>query len=116
MCETCTTEFEDLTEDQVTELADAMSVLFVGLPLVTNAPLVMGPEYYLEVTRHLIECGVRWCPDRSVKTYRPPTHDDPGGWQPIEGVAIEDPQDRIKRLAREQQDEYEAELRRRGLL
>lgn len=116
MCETCTTDYADLSEEQIAELADAMSTLFVGLPLVTNAPLVMGPEYYLEVTRHLIECGVRWCPDRSVKTYRPPTQEDPGGWQPIAGVDIEDQQERIQRLAREQHEAYEAELKRRGLL
>ncbi|SDT84932.1 phage gene 29 protein family protein [Gordonia westfalica] len=44
--------------------------LFIGLPGVVGAPLVMGPDYWVDVARHLVECGVRLVAD-SIKHYEP---------------------------------------------
>lgn len=118
MCDACK-PYADLTEDQIRDQIDRISTTFVGLPMVTGAPLVMGTEYYLEVARHQVELGIRIC-QPPIKTYRAGTGVDArsaaGEWVYNDDVTdVEDPRERIQRLAREQHEEYLAEVaRRRG--
>lgn len=116
MCDACV-PYKDLTEDQLNDQIDRISATFVGLPLVVGAPMVMGPEYWLEVARHQVEVGIRICCE-PIKDYRPGASIDKdsaaGLWVYRDGVeGVEDPRDRIKRLAREQHEEYLAEVERR---
>lgn len=105
--------FGELSEAQLDEMIDRMSALFVGLPMVTGAPMIMPAEYYLEVSRHLIELGARIVAE-PIKTYEAPTDlRSAGKWTYVDGVEVETPQDRIKRQARAERAEYLAEVKRR---
>lgn len=103
---------EDLgfVKDQVGKLI----ATFIGLPGVTSAPLVMGPDYYFDVSCHQFELGAR-VPAEPIKEYKPPT--DAGGtgkWVYLnEDTAPEDPQERYKRLAQAQQELYLAGVEQR---
>lgn len=119
MCTACV-PYTDLTVEQLDDQIDRLSATFVGLPMVTGAPMVMGTEYYVEVARHQVELGVRVCADiPPIKQYVAGTSVDAqsaaGTWRYDAEVAemVEDPRDRIERLAREQRDEYLAEIRKR---
>lgn len=118
MCQVCR-PFSELTAEEVSGQVEALSVTFVGLPMVVGAPLVMGAEYWREVARHQLECGVRACADiPAIKTYRVATSMDTqevaGRWvYDTEHQDVETPQERIRRMAREQQEAYEAEVARR---
>ncbi|UQE73833.1 DUF2744 domain-containing protein [Gordonia sp. PP30] len=115
MCDLCTTPFDALTDDELDQMIQGLSVTFVALPMVVGAPLIMDPGYYLEVARHQIEAGVRICPDLAIKHYRPPADDRPlGTWIYDDAhTETETPAERIRRAVREQREAYAAEVARR---
>lgn len=100
----------DFVKEQVTKIV----ATFIGLPGVTSAPLVMGPDYYFDVACHQFELGARVTAD-PIKTYEVPT--DVGGtgkWVYLADVTEpEDPQERYRRLAQAQQEMYEAAVAER---
>lgn len=117
MCESCK-PYGDMTAEEVEAEVQKLSGQFVGLPGVVGAPLIMGPDYYVEIARHLVECGVRLC-QAPIKTYEAPKdlRAKTGGWTYLGEFAadVEDPQDRIKRMAKAEYQAFldEVEKRRR---
>lgn len=116
MCELCSKSWDDMTVAERDQQIDLLSATFVSLPLVVGAPLILGAEHWLEVARHQVECGVRICPDKPIKRYEPPTDIEAttGGWIYDEAHSnTETARERIVRMAREQREDFEAEVERR---
>lgn len=107
-------EYADLSDEQKEAQILALAAMFVALPGVTGAPLVMGADYYREVAIHMLEGGARVVAE-PIKRYVPPEDlRSAGKWVYNDAAtAPEDPRERYKRLAREQQADYMAELGRR---
>lgn len=107
MCE-CK-QWVDMTEDERDAEIEKVSALFVGLPGVVGAPLVMGPDYWVEIARHLVETGVRVCAD-SIKHYVPGDSLDKskaaGEWVYDVDDVPETYEERAKRLAVEQREQF----------
>ncbi|MFT4125069.1 MAG: DUF2744 domain-containing protein [Gordonia sp. (in: high G+C Gram-positive bacteria)] len=117
-------QWSEMTEEEREAAADEVSALFVGLPGVVGAPMISGPDYWMEVARHLVECGVRLCAD-PIKHYVPGDSLDKsraaGKWvYDVGGDDVpESFEERAKRMAVERREEYLAEVARRraaGLL
>ena len=107
-------EYADLSEEQKEAQILALVAMFVGLPGVTGAPLIMGPNYYREIAIHMLEAGARVIAE-PIKRYEGPqdlrsagmwVYNDPE-------TAPEDPHERFKRLAEEENAAYLAEVERR---
>lgn len=107
-------EYEDMTEEQREEQVQALLATFIALPGVVGAPLVMGPDYYREIAIHQVEAGVR-VPAKPIKHYVPPTSlRSAGTWvYDNPATAPEDPHERFKRMAEEENAAYLAEVARR---
>ena len=93
--------------------AQAISALFIGLPGVVGAPLVMGPDYWLDVARHLVEGGARLVAD-PIKHYEPgdslEASKAAGKWIYDSHAPDETYEQRIARLASEEHDAYLAKI------
>lgn len=113
MCDVCTKPFDQLSTDQLDDQVQKLSATFVALPMVVGAPLLMEPEYYLEVARHQIECGVRICPDAAIKQFRVADGAEHPSWVYDETHAdTETPAERVARAVREQREAYQAKVDR----
>ncbi|WP_037084585.1 DUF2744 domain-containing protein [Prescottella equi] len=89
---------------------EAFLWMFVGLPGVNGASMIMGPDYYRQISKQLWELGAR-------PSAEPIKHLEYGRWVYDNPEDEPEPvQDLYARLAARQQDEYEAKLRDRGLL
>ncbi|WP_139179933.1 phage gene 29 protein family protein [Gordonia westfalica] len=88
-------QWADMSDEEREAEAQAVSVLFIGLPGVVGAPLVMGPDYWVDVARHLVECGVRLVAD-SIKHYEPGT-----AWRRrrLRGSGVTTRMSRMKRMS-----------------
>lgn len=116
MCQLCSKPFDALSDDELGEQVQALSATFVGLPMVVGAPMLLSPDYYLEVARHQVECGVRICTDRAIKSYVVPTDVEArtGGWKyDAAHSQTETPAERVARAVKEQREAYLAEVARR---
>ncbi|WP_341258204.1 phage gene 29 protein family protein [Gordonia malaquae] len=58
-----------MNEAERARAADELTALFVGLPGVVGAPMVMGEGYWRDVAEHLLELGVRIVAD-PIKHYQ----------------------------------------------
>lgn len=121
MCDCCV-PYKDLTDEQKAEQREALATTFTGLPTVIGAPLILADEVWAEVADHQLELGVRSCKDiPPIKDWTAPTSEDvldktraAGTWRYRPGYRdVETPRERIIRKAREQREEYEAEVARR---
>lgn len=106
-------QWADMSDEEREAEAQAVSVLFIGLPGVVGAPLVMGPDYWVDVARHLVECGVRLVAD-SIKHYEAGESLDAqkaaGKWIYDSHEPDETYEQRIARLADEEHQAYMAKL------
>ncbi len=90
-------QWADMSDEEREAEAQAVSVLFIGLPGVVGAPpLVMGPDYWVDVARHLVECGVRLVAD-SIKHYEP--GGQLGGVEGCGGSGVTTRMSRMKRMS-----------------
>lgn len=107
-------EYVDLSEEQKEAQILALTAMFVALPGVVGAPLVMGPNYYREIAIHMLEAGARVVAE-PIKTYTPPEDLRSAGMWVYSNPddAPEDPLERFKRLAEEENAAYLAEVERR---
>lgn len=108
MCESCK-PFDDLTEDELNDQIERLTLTFVGLPMVTGAPLIVGAEHWREVARHQIELGVRICA-KPIKDYVAPEPGElrsAGKWVYDEQHrGIETAEERVREAARKEWDAY----------
>lgn len=106
-------QWADMSDEEREAEAQAISALFIGLPGVVGAPLVMGPDYWLDVARHLIEAGVRLVAD-PIKHYEPADSLEAskaaGKWIYDSHAPDETYEQRIARLASEEHDAYLAKI------
>ena len=107
-------QWADMSDEEREAEAQAISALFVGLPGVVGAPLIVGPEYWLDVVRHLVEGGVRLVAD-SIKHYEPGESLDAsqaaGKWiYDTDDAPTETYEERIARLAEEEHQAYLAKI------
>lgn len=106
-------QWVDMTEDERDAEIERVSTLFVGLPGVVGAPLLMGPDYWVEVARHLVEVGARLCAD-PIKHYVPGDSLDKskaaGEWIYDVDDVPETLEERAKRLAVEQRETFLARV------
>ncbi|SDT84182.1 phage gene 29 protein family protein [Gordonia westfalica] len=106
-------QWADMSDEEREAEAQAVSVLFIGLPGVVGAPLVMGPDYWVDVARHLVECGVRLVAD-SIKHYEPgdslEASKAAGKWCYDSHEPDETYEQRIARLADEEHQNYLAKV------
>lgn len=106
-------QWADMSDEEREAEAQAVSVLFIGLPGVVGAPLVMGPDYWVDVARHLVECGVRLVAD-SIKHYEPGDSLEAakaaGKWCYDSHEPDETYEQRIARLADEEHQAYLAKI------
>lgn len=102
-------QWSEMAEDERDAEIDRMSALFVGLPGVVGAPMLTGPDYWVEVARHLVEAGVRLCAD-PIKHYVAGDSLDKskaaGEWVYDIDDVPESFEERAKRLAVEQREQY----------
>ena len=106
-------QWADMSDEEREAEAQAISALFIGLPGVVGAPLVMGPDYWLDVARHLIEGGARLVAD-PIKHYEPGDSLEAsraaGKWIYDSHAPDETYEQRIARLAKEEHDAYMAKI------
>ena len=106
-------QWADMSDEEREAEAQAISALFIGLPGVVGAPLVMGPDYWLDVARHLIEGGARLVAD-PIKHYEPADSLEAskaaGKWVYDSHAPDETYEQRIARLASEEHDAYLAKI------
>ncbi|OCH80314.1 DUF2744 domain-containing protein [Gordonia sp. UCD-TK1] len=106
-------QWAEMSDEEREAEAQAVSALFIGLPGVVGAPLILGPEYWLDVARHLVEGGVRLVAD-SIKHYEPGESLDAqkaaGKWVYDSHEPDETYEQRIARLADEEHQAYMAKL------
>ncbi|UVT24982.1 DUF2744 domain-containing protein [Rhodococcus pyridinivorans] len=89
---------------------EAFLWMFVGLPGVNGASMIMGPDYYRQVSKQLWELGAR-------PVEEPIKHLERGRWVYENPDDEPEPvQEMYARLAAVQRAQYEAKLRERGLL
>lgn len=102
-------QWSDMTEDERDAEIERVSALFVCLPGVVGAPLITGPDYWVEIARHLVETGVRLCAD-PIKHYVPgeslAKSKAAGEWRYDIDDVPETFEERAKRLAVEQREQY----------
>lgn len=104
------------TVEYLREQVAKLVATFVGLPGVTGAPMLMGPDYYTEVAIHQVECGAR-VPADPIKRYEAPTDLSPAGaagkWVYLDDEnAPSSPRERYARQRAAELAEYRAELAR----
>ena len=106
-------QWADMSDEEREYEAQAISALFIGLPGVVGAPLVMGPDYWLDVARHLVEGGARLVAD-PIKHYEPgdslEASKAAGKWIYDSHAPDETYEQRIARLASEEHDAYLAKI------
>ncbi|GAA4758799.1 phage gene 29 protein family protein [Gordonia alkaliphila] len=121
MCDACV-PYSDLTDEQREQQTAALAATFVGLPTVIGAPLILADEVWREVAVHQLELGARICGDiPAIKTYTAPTPAEAlevqsaaGHWTyDADHTDVETPRERVLRKAREEREEYLAEVQRR---
>ena len=89
---------------------EAFLWMFVGLPGVNGASMIMGPDYYRQVSRQIWELGGR-------PVEEPIKHLERGRWVYENPDDEPEPvQEMYARLAAVQRAQYEAKLRERGML
>ena len=97
--------WSEMTGEERQIEANAIAKLFVGLPGVVGAPLVMGPGYWEDIAMHLVECGVRVVAG-SIKHYEVAVSldkaDAAGRWVYDTDAPEESHQEKLQRLAKEQ--------------
>lgn len=102
------------TEERATEI-ETVAAMFVGLPGVVGAPLILGPGYWSEIARHLVECGVRVVAG-SIKHYEPGDSPDvdkaAGKWVYDTDEPEESFEDMIARKVVEEREDYLAKVER----
>ncbi|MGC5249476.1 phage gene 29 protein family protein [Gordonia sp. DT219] len=102
-----------MTEDERDAEIEKVSALFVALPGVVGAPLLTGPDYWVEVARHLVETGVRLCAD-PIKHYVAgdslAKSKAAGEWVYSVDDVPETFEQRAQRMAKEQREKYLAAL------
>ncbi|QPX61723.1 hypothetical protein SEA_BUNKER_20 [Gordonia phage Bunker] len=106
-----------VTGETVEYLAEQVALLvatFVGLPGVTGAPMIMGPDYYTEVAIHQLELGVR-VPAEPIKKFIPPEGlRGSGSYEYLDSAtAPTTPQERYARMRAAEFREFKAEVQRR---
>lgn len=94
----------------LTNPEEAFLWMFVGLPGVNGAAMIMGPDYYRHISRQLWELGAR-------PAEEPIKHLVGGKWVYDEPADEPEPPQKVyARMADEQRAKYEAKLRERGML
>lgn len=111
-------QYADMTDEEIDAEVAKLVVMFIGLPGVVGAPMIIGAGYFEEIARHMVECGAR-APAEPIKDYQPPTdvqgRKAAGTWRYRDEASkpAETAQERIARLAREEHDLYRAALAER---
>ena len=103
-----------VTVEYLAEQVALLVATFVGLPGVTGAPMIMGPDYYTEVAIHQLELGVR-VPAEPIKKYIPPEGlRGSGSYEYLDSAtAPTTPQERYARMRAAEFREFKAEVQRR---
>lgn len=89
---------------------EAFLWMFVGLPGVNGASMIMGPDYYRQISKQLWELGAR-------PAEEPIKHLENGRWVYDDPADEPEPvRETYARMASDQHEKYLAKLRERGML